>query len=288
MSLPAGDRPPPFELTWLGGATGTRLHKRRPGPDDLPWGTLDLDAFGPDVAAEARHVWTNGIFTEYASAAAFASLTSALLECGAPIDLTACAADAAVDELFHVELSSRLTTELGGAAPLHFDLANVSPATSPGARPLLRAAELAVATSCVSETLSVPAMARSRALATAPLVRAVLDRLLADEGVHAKIGSWFLDWAADRLTPAERDRLADVAMTSIEVYAPLWLTACDACPPPLGLGGHDERGRAALRDAVTTNIARPLAEYDIVLDPERLARVGCSYRTSTHGDSATR
>lgn len=266
---------PAFELSWRGGATEARLHRRRPGAEAMPWGTLALAAVAPELAAEARHVWTNGVFTEYASAAAFASLTTALLECGAPVDLVAMAADIVVDELFHVELSARLTTELGGAVPLGFDLAQISPLTTPGARPLVRAAELAITTSCVSEALSVPAMARSRALATAPLVRAVLERLLADEGPHGRLGYWFLDWAADQLTEEERTALAELAVTTIEVYAPLWQEGeCGTCSPPIGLGGHDAVGRSALRDAVTTTIARPLAKHGIVLDPIRLAALG--------------
>lgn len=264
--------PPLFELSWRGGATEERLRRRRPGVDEMPWGTLALDTVAPAIAAEARHVWTNGCFTEYASAAAFASLTTALLECGAPIDLVAMSGDIVVDELSHVELSARLTSELGGAVPLRFDLAKVSPLTTPGVRPLMRAAELAMTTSCVSESLSVPAMARSRAMATAPLVRAVLDRLLADEGPHARLGFWFLDWAAEELTEEERMTLAALALSTVETYAPLWQDpSCASCPPPIGLGGHDEIGREALRDAVTRTIARPLAKYGIVLDAARVA-----------------
>jgi hypothetical protein len=263
---------PLFELSWRGGASEQRLRRRRPGVDELPWGTIDAASIAPAALEEARRIWTNGVFTEYASAAAFAALSSALLECGAPVDLTAAVADIVVDELLHVELSARLTTELGGAVPLRFDLEKVSPLTTPGARALMRAAELAVTTSCVSESLSVPAMARSRAMARVPLVRAVLDRLVADEGPHARVGFWFLEWAADRLTADERARLADLALATVEVYAPLWKSdGCDACPVPVGLAGHDARGREALRRAVTTSIARPLAEHGIVLDARRLA-----------------
>jgi hypothetical protein len=263
---------PLFELSWRGGVSEARLRARRPGADDMPWGTVDLGAVAPEAALEARRIWTNGVFTEYASAASFASLSTAMLECSAPVDLTATAADIVVDELFHVELSARLTTELGGAVPLRFDLEKVSPVTTPGARALMRAAEVAVTTSCVSEALSVPAMARSRALATHPLVAAVLERLLADEGPHARLGFWFLDWAAGSLTGEERARLADLALTTIAVYAPLWSReACDACPAPAGLAGHDAQGREALRKAVTTRIAKPLAERGIVLDADRLA-----------------
>jgi hypothetical protein len=261
---------PVFELSWRGGATAARLHRRRPGGDALPWGTLELARYTAASTVEARKLWSNGVFTEYASAAAFSALTGALLECGAPIDLVAMAADIVVDEMFHVELSSRLTMELGGAVALEFDLANVSPLTSPGARPLMKAAELALVTSCVGESLSVPAIARSRVLANEPLVRAVLDRLLADEGPHARLGFWFFEWAADELSDIERARLARMAEDAIEVYAPLWQEPCGTCPPT-DLRGHDAEGRRALRAAVHRGIAAPLARVGIELDPERIA-----------------
>ena len=263
--------PPLFELAWRGGATEARLHRRRPGSEDLPWASLDLAACSQSAVVEARRVWTQGVFTEYASAAAFAALGTALLECGAPVDLTAAAADIVVDELFHVELSARLTSALGGAVALRFDLEKVSPVTTPGARALMRAAEIAVTTSCVSEALSVPAMARSATLASEPLVRAVLERLLEDEGVHARIGHWFLEWAADRLTEPERVHLAELALSTVEVYRPIWAgDACGGCPSAVGLGGHDEQGRQALRAAVTSRITVPLARHGIVIDVARL------------------
>jgi hypothetical protein len=260
-----------FELGWRGGATAARLHRRRPGIDDLPWGTIELERYTPADTVEARMIWSNGVFTEYASAAAFSALTTALLECGAPVDLVAMSADIVVDEMFHTELSSRLTMELGGAVELDFDVANIAPLTTPDVRPLVKAAELALVTSCVGESLSVPAMARSRTLATEPLARAILDRLLADEGPHARLGFWFFEWASEELTDVERAHLARLAEDTIAVYAPLWQDApCASCPPPAGLGGHDAVGKAALRTAVDRAIAAPLAKLGIVLDPARL------------------
>jgi hypothetical protein len=246
---------PLFELSWLGGPTERRMHRRRPGGEDLPWGTLEIADRPPGEVEEARRAWTEGVFTEYASAAAFSALTGALLECAAPVDLAAASADIVVDELFHVELSARLTTELGGATPLAFDLEHVAPLPLPGARALVRAADLAVRTSCVGEALSVPALARSRALAAEPLVRAVLDRLVADEGPHARLGHWFLDWAAERLTEAERASLAERACMALDAYAPLWR----------------EPGGEPMRRAVRSNVVRPLAKHGIVLDEGRLA-----------------
>jgi len=259
---------PIFELGWRGGATEARLHRRRPGIDDLAWGTFRERDHDPKDVLEARRVWSNGVFTEYASAAAFSALTTAMLECGAPVDLIAASGDIVVDELFHVELSSRLVAELGGATAIAFDVASIAPAPS-AARPLMRAAEIAVATSCVGESLSVPAIARSRVLAHEPLPRGVLDRLLADEGPHARLGFWFLDFAADQLADAERAQLATLALDTLAVYAPLWQEPCGACATPLA--GPDDVGRADLRDAVTRMIATPLSRYGIELDPARLA-----------------
>ena len=262
-----------FELSWRGGATAARLHRRRPGGESLPWGTLELARYPDAHGIEARKIWSNGTFTEYASAAAFSALTTTLLECNAPIDLVAMAADIVVDEMFHVELSARLTMELGGAVAIDFPLEHIAPLTTPGVRPIMKAAELALVTSCVGESLSVPAMARSRVLACEPLVRAVLDQLLADEGPHARLGFWFFDWAAEQLDDHERAALATLAIETIEVYAPLWQDApCTTCPLPVGLGGHDNTGKRDLREAVVHAIATPLARYGIELDAERLRR----------------
>jgi hypothetical protein len=177
-----------LELSWIGGATERRMRKRRPGSERLPWASIDIGAFDDVELAEAQSVWTNAVFTEYASAAAFSAFTSACLEACAPIDLTATISDCAVDELAHVELASRFLAELGGAAPFAVDMEAVSPRTTPGARALVRAAEIAVTTSCVGEALSLPALRHGKATTAHPLARAVIASLLADEGPHARVG----------------------------------------------------------------------------------------------------
>jgi hypothetical protein len=80
--------------------------------------------------------------------------------------------------------------------------------------------------------------------------------------------------ATDPLTGAERAQLARLADDTIGAYAPLWQDApCETCPLPRGLGGHDDVGRADLRRAVETHIARPLVRHGIALDPARVARL---------------
>ena len=87
----------------------------------------------------------------------------------------------------------------------------------------LKKPELAIKVSCVGEALSLPALTASHRGATQPLARAVLERLRHDEGPHAAIGPWFLEWAEPRLTQADREHLGRVASEAVAVYEPLWL-----------------------------------------------------------------
>lgn len=256
-----------FTVEWLDGPAASLLRRRRPGVDELPWGTLDLSLFTPAAQEEARKVWTNGCFTEYASGAAFSALAGALLECGAPIDLVAAAADFAVDEMSHAEMAARLVMELGGAVPYEAELEKVSPYSTPGVSPLLRAAELVIKVSSVGEALSVPVLAASRKVADQALPRAILQKLSHDEGPHAALSDWFFGWARPRLSSADRDWLAGVALDAIAVYAPLWQRpACAVCTPVPAVGGitHD-RYQEMMIAAVQHRIARPLARHEISL-----------------------
>jgi len=238
-----------LELDWLGGPAERRMRRRRPGIDDLPWGTLAAAGIAEADAAPVRASWTDGAFSEYASAAAFAALTTALLEAGAPVDLIAMAGDFVVDEMVHVELNARICAELGGAAPYLVDLEKVSPWVDPALPAIERAAELALQISCVGEALSVPVLAGSMRAARHPLTRAVLRRIVRDEGPHARLGWLVLDWAGDRI---DRARLAGVARTRIGHYAPLW--RCPDCA----------EGATMIR-AVRRDIVAPLAARGITV-----------------------
>jgi hypothetical protein len=255
---PEVSREEQLALEWLGGPCERRLRRARPGFDDLPWESFDREALSGDALEEARAVWTNGVFTEYASAAAFSAMNIAFLECQAPVDLCAAAADFAVDELVHVALVSRLVMSLGGAAPYLADLSRLAPRA--GAKePLLRAAELAIKVSCVGEALSLPALTASHRGANEPLARAVLDRLRHDEGPHAAIGLWFLAWAEPRLTAAARVHLGRVARDAIAVYEPLWLdpgAAGKLVPGPSGPTPYREYMERTVDEQILSRLAR--------------------------------
>ena len=246
-------------LEWFGGKAERRLRDARPHFDDLPWASFDARSIDPADPGllEARMVWTNGVFTEYASAAAFSAMNLAFLQCGAPVDLCAAAADFAVDELVHVALVSRLVMTLGGATPYLADLERIAPLASE-LPPRLRAAELAIKVSCVGEALSLPALTAWHRGAAHPLPRAVLDRLRHDEGPHASIGHWFLEWAA--LTAGDREYLGRVARDAIAVYEPLWQDGDDRTVAT----AHGEMSyRAYMTDAVEHRIVRRLAKVGI-------------------------
>jgi hypothetical protein len=259
-----------LSLEWMGGATEKRLRRARPHFDDLPWDESPIDLDEPSVL-EARAAWTNGIFTEYASGAAFNAMSIAFMECGAPVDLCAAAADFAVDEMVHVAIVSKLVMKLGGATPYLVDLSRVAPATT-STKPILRAAELAIKISCVGEALSLPALTASHRGAQHPLARAVLDRLRHDEGPHAAIGHWFLEWADGHLNDDDRKFLGDVASRAVAVYAPLWLES-DETQTVLSHDGVVTY-REYMERAVDERIVKRLARSGIHVVPVATERGG--------------
>jgi hypothetical protein len=212
----------PFELAWMGAVAERHVRRKRPGVDELPWGTLRLRDYPPLLVERARVSWTEGAFNEYCSAAAFAEVCAALLAARAPIDLVGMAGDFVGDEMLHVELNARLAMELGGGAPYRVDFAELAPRPSRRLTPLQRASDLVVRVCCVGEAYSVPMLAGSMQAARHPLTRAVLERIAQDEPPHARLGWLYLEWAAPSFDARERARLARVALDALAGMQPYW------------------------------------------------------------------
>jgi hypothetical protein len=255
-----------FELSAIGGPWTRRLAPRRAWIDQLPWDER-LPAHDFD---DARRVWTRSAFSEYASAAAFADIAAALLAAGAPIDLVAAAADFVGDEIVHCELAARLAAALGGAVALEVDLAKL--VRPPLARPpLLAVAERIVRTCCVGEALTVRLLNAARRSAGSPLFEAALAGIAADEGQHAQLGGWFLDWAAPRMGEADLAHLGAAAGAALSAFAPLFAAPCSATGfGALGCAAFDP----AFADAVRRTVVRPLALRGIRVSTEALGAVG--------------
>ena len=156
---------------------------------------------------------------------------------------------------------------LGGAAPLEVNLGRlVRPPVAED--PLVRAAELLVRTSCVGEALTVPILKTTRARSSSPLVKSVVARIVRDESQHAELGPWFLDWAAPRLSDADRAHLGRIAGGALRAFAPLFSAAC-AGDPELGVldcASYD----AVFADAVARRVVAPLRDRGIDVPVEDL------------------
>lgn len=213
-----------FTLEWLGGVAEHHYRQARPD-DDLQWDSLDASRYPEPLLAAAREVWTGVALSEYAAIAAFSEVVSALVAARAPLDLIGMTSDFLADEVYHVELASRLLMQLGGAAPKPFDPDRLAPRTAPNLSPFQRANELAVRIGCVAEPFAsataVPIMRET----THPLVKSVYQTILRDEARHTRFGSLYFEWAGERLDRAERQRLGVVALHALQAYAALWRSA---------------------------------------------------------------
>lgn len=261
-----------FGLELVGGPWARRLAKRRAGLDALPWGAAGEGA-SPEDLATARVVWTRSAFSEMAAAASFAEIAAHLFAAGAPLDLAAAAGDFVVDEVIHAELCARVAMAFGGAVALDVDLGKlVRPPVA--AEPLLRAAELVVRASCVGEALTVPVLKAAKGRARSPLVRAVIARIARDESAHAQLGAWFLDWAASRLSDADRAHLGRIAGGAVRAFAPLFAEPCSASPD---LGVLDcPTFDPVFAGALSRSVVRPLAARGIEIPAEDLAAVAAA------------
>jgi hypothetical protein len=271
----------PFELEWLGGVSEKHFRKVRPGIEEMPWGTLETADLPQLLVDRARVSWTEAAYNEYCTAAAFADLIGALLKTNAPVDLVGMASDFVADEVLHVELTSRIAMELGGGAPYEIDFTNLTLPETEGLTPFERANELVVRVCCVGEAFSVPMLAGCFRHANHPLTKRVLERIVQDEAPHGRFGFLYLGWAEPKMSPGEKDRLATVALETLELFAPHWTRlqskTVDGVTSEgfrlehiqrLGWNEAEAYARAA-RKAVRQEILAPLSKFGIDLDRTR-------------------
>jgi hypothetical protein len=284
----------PFEIEWMGGAAEHHFRKARPGIEELPWGTLDVSDYPPEVALAARASWTESAYTEYKAVAAFSEVLSRLCEAQAPLDLIGMASSFVADEVVHVELCSRVAMELGGGVekPVDFEALAVKP--DPTRTPFERANEVVLRVSCIAEAFSSRMAVNAMRGATHPLTRAVYERIVADESLHYRLGGVYMEWASERMSDAERARLGKVALRALEGFAPMWRSPGARAHAPGQAAGKPSRpdayaaGRRSAtveqvhelgwietrvfkdqaRDAVREVVIAPLMKYGIALPSE--------------------
>jgi hypothetical protein len=249
-----------FEIEWCGGAVEKHYRKLRPFGAELPWGTVDLHAYAPDLVARARVAWTSVAVSEYRAAVALADLQRAMLIANAPLDLVGMAGDFVADEVLHVELASRLAMELGGGAPIAIDFEAMSNPQPPGLEARQHASELVVRVACIAETLSGAFAVETLSVVEHPLMSAIVERIARDESRHKRLGWLYMDWAVQEMDDAERARLGRVATDAIHRISPVWQRAGSGAPTHM-LGWLEpdafrEKALATIRDEIVAPLVR--------------------------------
>jgi hypothetical protein len=121
-----------------------------------------------------------------------------------------------------VELASRVLMRLGGAPARVLEPSQLAPATPTAQNPFQRASELALRIGCIAEVFAGSTAAPIMRETTHPLLRSVYQTILRDEARHARFGSLYFEWAADRLDAAEQKRLGRAALDALQSYAHIW------------------------------------------------------------------
>lgn len=170
---------------------------------------------------------------EAASVPAFRRLRAQLRTLGAPRRLLDACTRAARDEVHHARAAARLARRFGAQAPR----VEVEAAAPPDRSQL--AADNA-REGCVRETFGALVATWQARQAADGDVRAVMERVAADETRHAEL-AWEIDaWLRPRLTPAERERvdearragLAELA-ASLDANPDETLARAAGLPPPV-------------------------------------------------------
>ena len=211
-----------FELEWLGGTTEHFFRRSRPDADQVPWGTLDLGRYAPDLLQAVRGSWTEVSMNEYRAVASFAEVNRALADAMAPLDMIGMASGFLADEVLHTELAARVAMELGGAAPMTVDMDRFAIRADLRMPAKMRANEVLLRVCCVGEAFALGVGAPALKLPSHPMIKAVSEIIMADEARHKRLGALYLEWASEDWDDAERARLSRVLEDSMKGLRSFW------------------------------------------------------------------
>lgn len=266
-----------FEVDFAGGVASRRWAKAiEPQFGDIAtaydWESLDPADYDPDLVERGRISWTASAFNEFCTAAAMGQLLELLGRASAPLDLWGIAATFPLEELVHVELTSRVAMRLGGGAPIMYDPADLHLSFEPGLTPLQQASEMMVRLCCVGEAFSLPMLAGAMKASTHPLTRSVLEQIVKDEAEHGRLGWMYLDWIGDSLDDQERRRLAVAAQDTAGGLRRVWEETPargeeDPRASDMGWIAAEQYSEHA-RQALERDVFARLAEYGIVVEAD--------------------
>ncbi|MBC8070978.1 MAG: ferritin-like domain-containing protein [Deltaproteobacteria bacterium] len=193
--------------SWFKRCSGGRpLRDADGGMIVAPLARIDAAPSGYDPRDPARaRYWARAAQLEHASIASFAQFTLQLLALGAPADLVARSAAAALDEIEHARLAFELAADFGGEV--------VAPGPMPMPSAPLEVTPVAVMRAtlrdgCIAETLATLQARRDLADARTDAERDALARIADDEERHAELAFASIAWLLETFGAPVRDALA--------------------------------------------------------------------------------
>lgn len=154
----------------------------------------DLSAYTDPQVAFAREAWPLRAGEELRSALIFRALARASRLAPVCAAWTARFSSAVRDEVFHARLCAAIGSRVGASVPI-YDARPVHARLAPLTEPTRRACALTLIEVAVGETISMAMFRAARRSSREPLTRAALERILADEVRHQRLGwSAIFEW----------------------------------------------------------------------------------------------
>jgi hypothetical protein len=191
-------------------------------------------------------------YLEEASIRAFQELSLALSELGAPSDLVAQARNAAEDERRHARTTGRLARRFGGCPSA------VRAKAAPASNSLEGMALENAIEGCVRETYGALIATFQARHAQDKRVATAMRRIAADETRHAALAWAIAHWAAPRLAPSARRRVADARCSAARELERVAAEPADELVRLAGLPSHQQQIRLmrGLRQTIWSPNAR--------------------------------
>lgn len=181
----------------------TALKRGREAPEPRTGERVDTSSYSPLAIHAAQKIWQKRMVNEYRSATVFTQLVPQLVEAQATLDVQTTTLRCAMDELRHGGLCGALVEALGGVAEVETDLGPRPIPTHPGCTPRERVMRNLLFVGCMSETIAVATTVEERAQTTDPVVRRVIDQIVGDEVLHARLGWIYVEEVAKALNGEE-------------------------------------------------------------------------------------
>jgi hypothetical protein len=218
----------------------------------LPEVDVELDALDDAQRAELVEVWLGRTASERRVADAFEVVRDALVALGAGSELVALATRAVDDEYRHEELSRRVASRFAGRELEPPPRLTLVVPQHPGAGGALLHTLHVLGHSAMNETFASAFLETSLAFAKAPLARAAVQELLADEIDHARLG-WALLAGLDE---AARRAVEPWLLPMVRANLKMWRSA----PRPYSTDSAVHRHGAPPLDAVEASLRGAVAE----------------------------